>query len=62
MQRKISVTEQEYLELQRLAQIVNDRNSSIGQRRIAKAQYEAILRLAKNRPISPTLKQQKTIV
>lgn len=54
MTRKISVTEKEYQELHRLAQIVNDTSMPVGQRKIAKAQYEAVLRLAKNRPFRAT--------
>ncbi|WP_159081871.1 hypothetical protein [Paenibacillus sp. CAA11] len=55
MNSKINVTSHEYKELEKLANIVNNSNVSIGQRKIAKAQYEAILRLAKNRPNTPRL-------
>jgi hypothetical protein len=51
--RKISVTAHEYQELEKLAGIVNNLTVPAGQRKIAKAQYEAILRLAKNRPNEP---------
>jgi hypothetical protein len=47
---KINVTQGEYLELQKLAKIVNNINETVGLRRIAKAEYEAVLRLAKDRP------------
>lgn len=50
MRRKITVTPHEYSELQRLALIINDRSAPLGQRKIAKAEYDAILRLARNRP------------
>jgi hypothetical protein len=53
MRGKINVTQREYTELQKLANIVNNMNTTIGQRRIAKAEYEAVLRLAKNRPSTP---------
>ncbi|WP_199614755.1 hypothetical protein [Paenibacillus alkalitolerans] len=53
MAQKIKVTEKEYMELQKLAQIVNDQSMPVAQRKIAKAQYEAVLRLAKNRPFGP---------
>ncbi|MDO7904976.1 hypothetical protein Q5741_00945 [Paenibacillus sp. JX-17] len=53
MRRKIEVTPKEYDELKRLAKIVNDTTAPVGQRRLAKAEYEAILRLAKNRPSTP---------
>jgi Leu/Phe-tRNA-protein transferase len=54
MEKKINVTPKEYSELQKLAQISNNKLMSIGQRKIAKAQYEAILRLAKYRPHTPS--------
>lgn len=50
---KINVTETEFKELEKLAEIVNNASFPAGQRKIAKAQYEAILRLAKNRPSAP---------
>ncbi|MFI2856899.1 hypothetical protein ACH6EH_07135 [Paenibacillus sp. JSM ZJ436] len=49
MKNKISVTVKEFQELQRLADIVNDRCEPSYIRRMAKVQYEAILRLAKYR-------------
>ena len=53
MSEKIPVTSGEYKELEKLAQIVNNLSVPAGQRKIAKAQYEAILGLAKNRPNEP---------
>lgn len=50
MRKKIDVTPQEFEELQKLADIVNNDANPIGQRRIAKAQYETILRIAHIRP------------
>ncbi|ANS74762.1 hypothetical protein AWM70_09275 [Paenibacillus yonginensis] len=55
MAKKISVTAHEYQELEKLADIVNNLNVPAGKRKIAKAQYEAILRLAKNRPNEPRI-------
>ncbi|WP_046180339.1 hypothetical protein [Domibacillus tundrae] len=54
MRNKINVTPQEYKELQKCARTFNNNLMPIGQRKIAKAQYEAVLRLAKNRPNLPT--------
>jgi hypothetical protein len=39
---QLKVTQEEYQELQKLAQIVQDRTKSLGQRRIAKAQYNRL--------------------
>ncbi|WP_223069398.1 hypothetical protein [Paenibacillus caui] len=61
MARKINVTEDEYKELQKLAEIVNNLNIPTGQRKIAKAQYEAILRLAKNRPNLPRMNNMRIV-
>jgi hypothetical protein len=49
---QLKITQEEYQELQKLAQVVQDRTKSFGQRRIAKAQY--------NRLYSKVTKRNKT--
>ncbi|MNN80784.1 hypothetical protein D3C81_1975460 [compost metagenome] len=49
MNSKVPVTNTEFRELARLALIILDKKVSIQEKRIARAQYRAIIAAAKNR-------------